>query len=82
MSGQAQESAAVHSGEAAHLLRQGLHNQAEQCLKQAITLDPSNPQWHLELARLQRLHDPYLAKAAYEAAQSLGSPNAILGLYA
>lgn len=77
MSGQAQESAAVHSGEAAHLLRQGLHNQAEQCLKQAITLDPGNPQWHLELARLQRLHDPYLAKAAYEAAQSLGSPNAI-----
>lgn len=77
MNGQALGRAAVHSAEAAHLLRQGLHNQAEQCLKQAITLDPGNPQWHLELARLQRLHDPYLAKAAYEAAQSLGSPNAI-----
>lgn len=70
--------ALAYAHHAMQLLRQGLHRQAEACLGEAISLDPANAQWHLELARLQRTYNTALARTAYDAAQSLGSPNAIL----
>ena len=78
MNAQEKNVAASHSAEAMRLVRQGLHRQAEQYLAQAISFDPDNAQWHLELARLQRLHDADLARAAYDDAQSLGSASATL----
>lgn len=47
---------------------------AERYLRNAIDLEPGNPQWHLELARLQRMNGPDMARQAYATACSLGSP--------
>ncbi|WP_188381896.1 FkbM family methyltransferase [Oxalicibacterium faecigallinarum] len=68
---------ASQPGESAMLLlKQGKEKEAEAYLHQAVRLQPSNAQWHLELARLQRLHDRERAKKTYGIAQSLGSINA------
>lgn len=58
--------------------KQGQFQKAEQCLQLAILQEPDNAQWQLELARLQRLHNPMLARKAFDTAQSLGSIDAEL----
>lgn len=68
--------ASEHAETAMRLVKQGRQQQAEQFLMQAVSLEPANAQWHLELARLQRLHDRSLARRTYGIAQSLGSINA------
>ncbi|MCS3810976.1 FkbM family methyltransferase [Xanthomonas sp. 4461] len=60
------------------LLKQGRTEQAKVRLRQAIGLEPSNPQWQFELARLLRAEQPEQAVGLYAAAERLGSINAPL----
>lgn len=58
------------------LLKQGRTAQAQARLQQAIALEPENPQWHLEVARLLRASAPAQALQHYADAERLGSVNA------
>lgn len=77
MSTQSAEASAC-ANKAVQRLKQGQLHEAEQLLKQALTLQPDNAQWLLELARLQRRYDPDQALGAFEAARQLGSVDAEL----
>ncbi|KIQ23896.1 hypothetical protein RT95_19640 [Xanthomonas campestris] len=71
--------AATANAEAAMLLlKQGRTEQARARLRQAVALEPNNPQWQFELARLLRAEQPKQAVALYAAAERLGSSNAPL----
>ncbi|WP_349657580.1 FkbM family methyltransferase [Xanthomonas sp. 10-10] len=71
-------SAYAHAHAAMLLLKQGLVGRAQRRLTQAIALEPENPQWHLELARVLRDAAPQEAADSYVTAHRLGSNNAPL----
>ncbi|TBU93900.1 FkbM family methyltransferase [Phytopseudomonas dryadis] len=66
--------AAEYANRAISLMGRQSFAQAERYLSQAIELEPENAQWHLEMARLQRLQSPERARQAYATACALGSP--------
>ncbi len=66
--------AAEYANRAISLMGRQSLAQAERYMSQAIELEPENAQWHLEMARLQRLQSPEMARQAYARACTLGSP--------
>lgn len=70
--------AVVHADNARQHTLLGEPHEAIMQWRQALALSPNEGQWWLELARLQREHEPSHAYDSYRQAMALGNPHANL----